>query len=93
MGSAALLLFLPLAALAALSGETVVFEDRFAAKPAAGWRWLREDVSDWRVREGALGIHVRPGDAQTVRHALVRRAPDRREGRFALEVSVTNLQN
>jgi len=87
-----LLLYLPLAASAALAGESVVFEDRFDAKPAADWRWLREDASDWRMREGALEIHVRPGDAKTVRNALVRRAPDRGQGRFAIEVSITNLQ-
>jgi len=79
-------------ALAAAAGETLIFEDHFEAKPAGGWRWLREDASDWRVREGALEIHVRPGDASTVRSALVRRAPDRRQGRFAIEVGVTNLQ-
>jgi len=87
-----LLLLLLLAALAALAGETLVFEDRFEAKPGAGWRWLRQDAADWRVREGALEIRVRPGDAKTVRNALVRSAPDRRQGRFAIEVSVTNLQ-
>jgi hypothetical protein len=92
MRSVLLLLCLSVAALAALAGETVVFEDRFESKPAEGWRWLREDASDWRMREGALEIHVRPGDAKTVRNALVRRAPDRRQGCFAIEVSVTNLQ-
>jgi hypothetical protein len=86
------LLALGLAPLFVLGGETVVFEDRFDAKPTAGWRWLREDPADWRVREGALEIRVRPGDANTVRNALVRPAPDRRQGRFAFEVSVTNLR-
>ncbi len=80
------------AALDVSAGETVIFEDCFEASPAAGWCWLREDASGWRMREGALEIHVRPGDASTVRNALVRRAPDRRQGRFAFEVSVTSLQ-
>ena len=87
-----LVLLLPLAPALTRAGESLVFEDHFDTKPAAGWRWLREEVRDWRVREGALEIHVRPGDANTVRNALVRSAPDRREGRFAVEVSVTNLQ-
>jgi hypothetical protein len=39
-----------------------------------------------------LEIRVRPGDANTVRNALVRLAPDRRQGRFAIEVTVTNQQ-
>jgi hypothetical protein len=76
----------------AIGGETLVFEDRFEAKPAGGWRWLREDPPDWRVCGGSLEIRIRPGDANTVRNALVRPAPDRRQGRFAIEVSVTNLQ-
>ena len=78
--------------LAAWASEITVFEDRFQAPPAAGWRWLREDPDDWRMRDGALEIHVRPGDANTVRNALVRPAPDRRQGRYAIEVTVTNLK-
>jgi hypothetical protein len=39
-----------------------------------------------------LEISVRPGNAQTVRNALVRPAPDRSSGRFAVEVTVTNLK-
>ncbi len=92
MKSLAPLLVLCLPPLLALGGETLVFEDRFETKPTQGWRWLREDPPDWRVRGGALEIHARPGDANTVRNALVRSAPDRRQGRFAIEVSVTSLQ-
>ena len=76
----------------AWAGDTVVFEDRFDAKPDASWRWSREDPFDWRIREGALEIRVRPGDANTVRNALVRPAPDRRQGCLAIEVTVTNLK-
>ena len=83
---------LPLVAVVALADETVVFEDRFDTQPAARWRWLREDASDKRVRDGALEIRSRPGDANTVRNALVRAAPDRRQGRFAVEVTVTDLK-
>ncbi|HOY57497.1 MAG TPA: hypothetical protein PK640_05075 [Verrucomicrobiota bacterium] len=86
------LLVLGTALLTAFAGETVVFQDRFEARLADGWRWLREDASDWRLREGALEIHVRPGDAHTVRNALVRPAPDRRQGRHAIEVTVTSLK-
>lgn len=78
--------------LAVLAGETVMFEDRFETRPDAGWRWLREDTADWRMRDGALEICVRPGDANTVRNALVRSAPDRRQGLYAFEVTVTNLR-
>ncbi len=87
-----LILLLPFLTFLTQAGETVLFEDRFDSKPASTWNWLREDPSDWRVREGALEILVRPGDANTVRNALVRQAPDRRQGRYAVEVTVTNLK-
>ncbi len=92
MKLAVVLLALFAAPLLGLAGETILFEDQFDTKPAAGWHWLREDPLDWRVREGTLEIHVRPGDANTVRNALIRPAPDRRAGRFAIEVTVTNLR-
>ncbi len=69
----------------------VIFEDRFDAKPAEGWSWLRENPGAWRVRDKALEIRVEPGVAGTVKNALVRPAPDRRKGKFAVEVTVTNL--
>ena len=34
---------------------------------------------------------MQPGVADTVKNALVRPAPDRRKGRYAIEVTVTNL--
>ncbi len=68
----------------------LLFEDRFEGKPADGWTWLRENSEAWRIRQGALEIHVQPGDANTVKNALVRKAPDRSQGRFAIEVTVRN---
>ena len=67
----------------------VVFEDRFKGEPAQGWTWLRENPGAWRVRDGALEIRIEPGNAQTVKNALVRQAPDRREGKYAFELTVT----
>jgi hypothetical protein len=69
----------------------VVFEDKFEGKLASGWKWLREDPKTWRIRAGALEIRVEPGVAPTVKNALVRPAPDRRKGKFALDLTVTNL--
>ncbi|MDI6451042.1 hypothetical protein [Anaerobaca lacustris] len=66
-----------------------MFEDRFEGKLAHGWTWLRENPGAWRVRDGALEIRIEPGNAQTVINALVRQAPDRREGKYAVEVTVT----
>jgi hypothetical protein len=85
------LVVLALAAAPLLAAEPqVVFEDGFAEKPAEGWKWLRENPDAWRIREGALEIRVEPGKADTVKNALVRKAPDRREGTFAIEVTVTS---
>jgi regulation of enolase protein 1 (concanavalin A-like superfamily) len=74
-----------------LSGaeERVVFEDRFDGKLGDGWSWLREDSKTWRFVEKALEIRVEPGAADSVKNALVRKAPDRSQGKFAIEVTVT----
>jgi hypothetical protein len=70
--------------------EAVVFGDAFDAELAAGWSWLREDADAWRIKEGGLEIRVQPGVAHNVKNALVRAAPDRSQGKFAIEVTVTN---
>ncbi len=69
----------------------LVFEDRFDAKLAEGWSWLREDKPAWRIRDGGLEIRVQPGKAGTVKNALVRDVPERGGDRWTFEVSVTNL--
>lgn len=66
----------------------VVFEDRFDGKLADGWEWFREDSNTWRLGDKALEICVQPGVARTVKNALVRTAPDRARGKFAIEVTV-----
>ncbi|MBN1420700.1 MAG: GH32 C-terminal domain-containing protein, partial [Planctomycetes bacterium] len=68
----------------------VVFEDAFDENLAAGWSWLRENPGRWRMRGGALEISIEPGLAGTVKNALLRDAPDRSRGRFAIEVTVTS---
>lgn len=88
-----LLLLLAVALITATvpAGEpSVVFVEGFDGKLGPGWTWLREDPAAWRLRETALEIRVQPGDANSVRNALVREAPDRREGTFAIEVTVRN---
>ena len=69
--------------------ERVVFEDRFDGKLGEGWSWLRENPPAWKIADGTLEIRVEPGDAQSVKNALVRNAPDRRKGKTAIEVTVT----
>jgi len=75
--------------LPAAEPETV-FEDPFDGKLAEGWTWLRENPGAWRIANDGLEIRVEPGRAHDVKNALVRKAPDRRQGTFAVEVTVTN---
>ena len=77
----------------AKDAETLVlFADNFdAGKLQAGWSWLRQHENFWRLNEGALEIRVEPGKANTVKNALLRDAPDRSRGGYAVEVTVTNL--
>jgi hypothetical protein len=69
---------------------SVIFEERFDGKLDESWSWLRENAQAWRIRRDALEIRVEPGVARTVRNALVRKAPDRKQGKFAIDVTVTN---
>lgn len=74
----------------AQNADELIFEDTFdTAELKEGWEWLREEPKDWRLKDGALEICVRPGDASSVRNALLRKAPDRKEGKFAIEVTIT----
>ncbi len=84
--------FLPVWWSSVAAQPTLLFEDRFEGKLAEGWAWLREEPAFWRVRDNHLEIRVQPGDANTVRNALVRQAPDRSQGRVAIEVSVANAK-
>ncbi len=73
-----------------VQSKAVLFEENFDGKLDAGWSWLRENPSAWRIREGALEIRNEPGAAHNVKNALVRSAPDRSGGKFAIDVTVTN---
>ena len=84
------------AILSLASGSTaqeLIFKDGFDDELAPGWRWIREQPAQWCVRDGALDIRVVPGNGRTVRNALVRRAPDRRQGSFAIDVTVSNRKS
>jgi hypothetical protein len=67
----------------------VLVEDRFDGKVADGWTWLRENPQAWRIRDRGLEIRVEPGLADTVKNALLRKSPDRAQGPFAVEVTIT----
>jgi len=81
-----LMLNMPLSA----AEPEMVFKDTFDGKPAEGWTWLRENSDAWRIKDDALEIRVQPGVAGNVKNALVRPAPDRSQGKYAIEVTVTS---
>jgi len=70
--------------------QTIIFEEQFQGTLDTGWKWLRENPRAWRMRQGALEIRVEPGVASNVKNALVRQAPDRSSGKYAIDVTVTN---
>ena len=72
------------------SDQQVIFSEEFNGELDADWFWLRENPGCWRLREGGLEIMVEPGKAGTVRNALVRPAPDRSRGPYAIEVTILN---
>jgi hypothetical protein len=72
------------------ANEQVIFEDNFDGDIGEGWSWLRENPDHWRIADGGLEIWVEPGVADTVKNALRRTAPDRTEGSYAIEVTVSN---
>jgi hypothetical protein len=74
--------------LARAAEPEVVFEDALKDKPGKDWEWLRENPKAWRQTEKGLDIRVEPGLAATVKNALVRKAPDRSQGKYAIEVTV-----
>jgi hypothetical protein len=87
---AAVLALLAVPAVLGAGEPRVVFEDSFKDKLAEGWTWLRENPQAWRIKDDALEIRVEPGVAHNVRNALVRKAPDRTQGKYAFEVTIAN---
>lgn len=74
---------------AAAAEPRVLVADKLDGKPGEGWAWLREDPKTWRAHDGALEIRVEPGAAHNVKNALVRPAPDRSKGGYAVHVTIT----
>ncbi len=74
--------------------EEMVFQDDFKGKLDAGWSWLREDRSGWRVTQRGLEVRIQPGNmwgpGNDAKNVLVRTAPDRAQGELEVSVSVTN---
>jgi hypothetical protein len=83
-----LLLLLGGLAFAQAAEPEVIFEDSLKGKLGEGWQWLRENPKTWRHSDQGLEIRVEPGLAATVKNALVRKAPDRAQGKFAIDVTI-----
>jgi hypothetical protein len=81
-------LFLAALAPAGSAEPKALFADPLMGKLGKGWTWLRENPKTWRHTKNGLEIRVEPGVANTVKNALVRKAPDRSRGRYAVEVTV-----
>jgi hypothetical protein len=79
-------------AASSLTAQQVLFEEPFDGRFKEGWTWIRENPEAWRLAENALEIRVQPGDANTVRNALVRTAPDRSKGTYAIDLTVTTTK-
>jgi hypothetical protein len=77
--------------LAGAAEPELVYADSLKGKLGEGWTWLREDAKGWRNSPQGLEIHVQPGGKDTVKNALLRPAPDRSHGTYALEVTVEYL--
>ncbi len=63
----------------ALAGE-VVFREPFQNQLQPGWKWIREEASAWRLRDGALEIRIQPGNMwgpeNSGKNVLVRSLPN-----------------
>ena len=70
--------------------EETLFTDAFDGALDPEWDWLRPKEGGWRLAGGGLEIRVEPGKADTVLNALLRPAPDRAAGTYAVEVTVSN---
>ena len=82
--------FLVLATVTSAAEPKLVFEDTFDGKLADGWTFLRENQKNWRIADKALEIRLEPGDANSVKNALLRSAPDRSKAKFIIDLTLTS---
>ena len=73
-----------------MANEAILFQDDLKNSLADDWAWLRQHSDYWRHTPEGLEIRVEPGKADDVKNALLRPAPDRAQGAFAIEVDIFN---
>src|SRR5262249_21269887 len=63
--------------------EKILFEDKFGAKLADGWSWVREDPKAWKLDKGALLIRTSTGGLwmkdNNCQNVLLRTPPEIKE--------------
>jgi hypothetical protein len=69
----------------------VIFEDSLKGNLGEGWSWLREHTGAWRHTRRGLEIRVEPGGADTVKNALLRKAPDRSQAEYTIDLTVEQM--
>jgi len=71
-----------------------LFRDDFTNRLAAGWSWVREDKSGWRVTERGLEIRSQPGNmwgaSNNASNVLARPLPLITNGSLEISVAVEN---
>lgn len=71
-----------------------LFRDDFTNRLAAGWSWVREDKSGWRVTERGLEIRVQPGNmwgpANNASNVLVRPLPNPTNAAIEIAITIEN---
>ena len=73
-----------------MANEQTLFTDDLNNHFDNSWTWLREHPNYWRHTPEGLEIRVEPGKADDVQNALLRPAPDRTTGTYAIEVDIYN---
>lgn len=83
-------LLLPLSAVMQAAEFVPVFEEPFEKELKPGWSWLRESPEKWKIADGGLEILMEPEHADNAKNVLWRKAPDRADGVWAVEVTITS---
>ncbi len=75
-------------------GAAEVFRDDFTNRLAAGWSWIREDPSGWRVTQRGLEVRSQPGNmwgpANNAINILVRPLPNPTNSAIEIAVTIEN---
>ena len=81
-------------ACAVATADEILFEDPFRGKLGAGWTWIRENPTGWRVGAEALEVLVEPGNmwgpSNNASNVLVRPLPYPLPPSIEISVTLSN---